>query len=423
MKVTLFHLLTAATACNFCSIAAARPIDDTYLLDTYQGGVTDYPDLSRRLTVRDQEANEVDDEVDPSDLSRRINIANEDADPDNIELRELPYSDLTRRFDVPGIPKAPKPGEVPTGSGSGASAGAKAPGQQDVGGIAKSDTHIGADSGAVPKAGDVAAGSKPATDSNAVCKRTGACPAPAGLTPVQNKFWTSAQKIHENRPYVGAQDSTKWGKQGELTYPKNYRKAQSGQTTVSDKQMGEWDLDGPLATLKVNPKQKFQTVDLRSKNQDGGAVMECDMSTEGKKVLIMEQKFKKNDKNKPADMMPNFVLAKQTMQEHNFFVPEVVIQRTVINTDTQQQAVLARAELKKGEYFTLSKDAAVGSAEHKWFNIMLGTDNVRPTGEMLNAFPRYFQDQEIQLIHIWKKDDVVHEKYGQFTLGISLVKP
>ncbi|KAI9785053.1 MAG: hypothetical protein M1835_003425 [Candelina submexicana] len=422
MKVTLFYLLTAATACNFCSTTVARPVDESSLQDAYQEGDTDYRAASRRLTVRDQEAVEADDDDDPIGLSRRINIANEDADLDNIELPELPYPDLSRRLEIPGIPKAPKPGGAAAGSGSGASAGAKAPGQQGVGGIEKSDTHIGADSGAASKGGDAAAGSKPATDSKAVCKRTGVCPAPPGLTPVQNTFWTNAQKIHENRPQVGAEDSTRWGRPGELTYPRNYRKAQSGQTTISDKEMGEWDLNWPLSMLWVNPRQRFQSVDLRSKNQDGGAVMECDMSTEGRSVLIMEQKFRANDMNRPADRMPNFVLAKQAMQENHYFVPEIVIQRTVINTDTQLQAVWARMELHQGQYFYLSKDAPVGSVEHKYFNLLLGTDNVRPTGEMLNAFPRYFHDQEIQFIHIWKRDDVVHQQYGQFTLGITLAR-
>ncbi|KAI9709031.1 MAG: hypothetical protein M1812_007787 [Candelaria pacifica] len=409
MKVTFFHLLTAASVCNLCSVAVARPIEDTHLQETYQDADTDYSGLSRRLIVRNQEENDVEE------------------NEDDFENPVLPSSDLSRRFDIPGIAK-PKTGDIPsTGSGAGSSV-ADTPGAQLAGGAAKSDTHIGADTGAVAKTGDVAAGSNPVVNTkNAVCKRWGACTpeaAPQGLTAQQKTFWDNAQDIKKNNPDIGAQDSTKWGKTNEITYTKNYVKGKEGQTRVIDGDLQK-ELDAPLKQLGIDSKQMLKVTDLHSKKADGGSVMECDMSTSGKNTLIMEMKFKKNDKNAAGDQMPNFVLAKQAMQENKFFVPEVLVQRTVINTDTQRVAQDAKTAVKadKNGYFTLSADAKAGTPEHKFYNLILGTDNVRPSANMLNAFPRYFQDQEIQTIHIWKKNDAVHPISGQFTLAMTLRKP
>lgn len=63
MKVTFLHLLAAATACSWCSLTAARPVDITDLEDGYQDGDVDhdYPDLSRRVDDIDQDTDEMDD--------------------------------------------------------------------------------------------------------------------------------------------------------------------------------------------------------------------------------------------------------------------------------------------------------------------------------------------------------------------------
>ncbi|KAI9707734.1 MAG: hypothetical protein M1836_000696 [Candelina mexicana] len=414
MKVTSSHLLTAFAACSFCSVAVARPIGDVDLQapseDDSSLYSTEVPptDLGRRQDIIDQHADEGDIFGPPySEFSRRTDNPTSDAELENQE----DYPSLSRRIEIPGVPKAPKPGEVPhTGSGSGPGAGAKAPGQENVGGVAKSDTHIGADS---------SSGSKAAAGNQAADVKT-----QPGLNAEQQGFWEVGDGIMKDAPKPGAKDVSKY-----KNYKDSYtvhsdrtgKKLQSSEMTFD-----KHDLDVPFKQMGLDVNAGYRTMDIRSKAPGSKEpVLECDMSSTGPKTFIAEMKFKQNDMNAKGDQLPTWVISQQAMAGNNKFVPENLVQRDVINAGTQRTVVAARKELRlgSGDYLKLERNSP-DPVVQKWFKVFLATDNVRPSALMLNKYPEYFGGAQIQSMHLWKKNDIISEEAeGTLPILMKIGKP
>ncbi|KAI9741614.1 MAG: hypothetical protein M1835_003091 [Candelina submexicana] len=414
MKVTSSHLLTAFAACIFCSVAVARPIGDVDLHAPSEDDSSLYSaeipptDLSRRQDIIDQHAEEGDIFGPPySEFSRRTDNPTSDVELENQEDYpvELPDFGLSRRIELPGIPKTPRPGEVPhTGSGSGAGAGAKAPGEQNVGGIEKSDTHFGADSSSGSKAADV--------------KKQ------PGLNAEHQGFWEVGDGIMKDAPKPGAKDVTKY---------KNFKETYVVHSDRTGKKLHDsemtydpHDLDVPFKQMGLDINAGYRTMDIRSTAPGSKEpVLECDMSSTGPKTFIAEMKFKQNDLNPKEQQLPTWVISQQAMAGNDKFVPENLVQRDVINAGTQRTVVAARKELKLGssDYLKLERNSP-DPVVQKWFRVFLATDNVRPSALMLNKYPEYFGGAQIQSMHFWKKNDIISEQAeGTLPILMKIGKP
>ncbi|KAI9784055.1 MAG: hypothetical protein M1835_003666, partial [Candelina submexicana] len=181
--------------------------------------------------------------------------------------------------------------------------------------------------------------------------------------------------------------------------------------------------------IKIENQQDLRMVALKSATEPTNSedkwepVLSASMLTPktGRKTLIFELRYKDNDYNDKLHKRHNWILAKDIMLRNNKFVPDVIIMRHITNTVTQSVAVDAKGALSlTGTHFTLRSDAAQNSVEQQWFTVMMGTDNCRPSGTMLNVYPRYFEDRKVDAIHIWKKTNNVNQQGGRFTMAQTL---
>ncbi|KAI9723007.1 MAG: hypothetical protein M1812_001456 [Candelaria pacifica] len=454
MKVTSSHLLTAFAACTFCSVAVARPIGDVDLQAPNEGddssylgiaptdlgrrqdvvdqdadddddGEPNYPDFIRRQELQDQDDSDQEssgeDDFDYSGFSRRSDSSASDAYDESEEdyPSEITDPSLGRRVEIPGI-KVPKPGDgAATGAGSAAGSVGKTPGEGSTGagGVAQSDTHIGADTSTAGKsaAGDTHVGAGTSTAGKSVAGDTGSATKAnpkqqPGLNPEQQSFWEVGDQLMKDVPKAGAKDVTKY-----KPYKDNYALYDDKSNKKLGASQATWnphDLDKPFQDMHLDVNGDFRTMEIRSKASGSkDAVLTCDMSKKGPPTFIAEMKFKEHDMNAKGDQLPTWVISQQAMKENGNFKPENLFQRDVINAGTQRTVVAARKELGHGpgDYFKLDRNSDI-EKEQKWFKALLATDNIRPSAVMLNKYPEYFGGKQIQTMHFWKPNDVISEE-------------